>query len=289
MARIWKSKIYAITIILIFSVLYEISAWAAGPQITIVKGNPTSEVSPPYTFVFSVSDPTGIISLKLNGRDLGADGADFYDGESSVHKNGSYEIVATNTAGEQSSKTIVIDKIVYAVPVPESTEKTTTAAVTEAQTFQETVPPETNDAKTVTKPTEATQIPTVPPTVISTEPADPVGDKKNNQESEGQVSTEGELISQEETVAEDKNEMVDSGSTNNTEIDVEETKNEVDTFKLYPGGKNRNTGLVAFKIILFIFMFYNILTLILNIIRNKRYKKLKKVLEDRKLKKEKNS
>ena len=83
----------------------------AAPTITILKGNPSSPTDPPYTFTFRVSDSEGITSIKVNGRELGANGADEYDIDWSTSYNGTFTLTATNTNGGTSSKNLELTNI----------------------------------------------------------------------------------------------------------------------------------------------------------------------------------
>ena len=88
----------------------------AAPTITILKGNPSSPTDPPYTFTFRVSDSEGITSIKVNGRELGANGADEYDIDWSTSYNGTFTLTATNTNGGSSSRNLELTNIRSGAP-----------------------------------------------------------------------------------------------------------------------------------------------------------------------------
>lgn len=142
-------------------ILMPIVSYAAAPVVTITKGNPSTQVSPPYSIQFTVSDDTGITSIKVNGKELGPGGGMYYEAEWNTYGNGTFTIVATDNEGLTGSASVVIDKITagatattQAQTQPETTKapETTTAVET---TSQQVTQPETTRAEANT--TAATQ------------------------------------------------------------------------------------------------------------------------------------
>lgn len=143
-------------------ILMPIVSYAAAPVVTITKGNPSTQVSPPYSIQFTVSDDTGITSIKVNGKELGPGGGMYYEAEWNTYGNGTFTIVATDNEGLTGSASVVIDKITagatattQAQTQPETTKAPETTTAVETTSQQQVTQPETTRAEVNT--TAATQ------------------------------------------------------------------------------------------------------------------------------------
>lgn len=264
----------------------------AAPTITILKGNPSSPTDPPYTFTFRVSDSEGITSIKVNGRELGANGADEYDIDWSTSYNGTFTLTATNTNGGTSSKNLELTNIrsgaaagasrpaeipaVTAAPTPAATTAPATQAPQTAPATQ-AVPPTTRAAAT----TQAA--PTQAPTETQTEPESTAPETESSLEEYTEPESESAEESMEESTAAEETLPESEPTTEETET-VEETEEEYppDSYRLYPGGKtNRTIPYLLATACLFVSI-YCVITLSLNKKRLRLYKELLTALERRK-------
>lgn len=259
----------------------------AAPNITILKGNPSSKVSPPYTITFRVTDTAGIVSITVNGRELGPGGGDEYEADWTTYYNGSYTITATNTNGGSSSSTVEITNIATAL---EQTQIPSTQA------------PPTQAPQTQAPPTQAPQT-QAPPTQPQTEP--PAAQTAAHQ-TEAPTTTQGReeepiTETQSETQAEegpsepDSTESLEgmtepeSMSHQPVQPDIRETEEPStepettpayppDSYKLYPGGKENKLIPILLIWACICFILYFMITLALNKKRKKAYQALYDVL-----------
>ena len=111
----------------------------AAPVITVTKGNPADKQAPPCTIEFSVSDPAGVVSIVVNGRELGPNGGDFYEGDYITYYNSTVNISAVNRNGESSSKSVQITNLTTALEQPQ-VERPTAPPQTQAPQSPQTQP-----------------------------------------------------------------------------------------------------------------------------------------------------
>lgn len=263
----------------------------AAPTISIEQGNPPEKQKPPCTVVFSVSDPVGVVSIVVNGKELGPSGGDFYEADYKTFYNGTVTISAVNRNGETSKEVVQITNLATAVdqaevpsqpqtqaPVPSTqapTEAPTqtpippqTEAQAQAQTTQARVP-ETTQAR-VQETTKAMETEaTYPVETSETEPLETeIAAEESSAIEESSQETPTESI-KEETVA--------------ARVEEQSQAPELppDSYKLYPGGR-KNMIVPAVLISACICAIgYMIVTLIINKKRLKKYKALHDVLVKR--------
>ena len=275
-----KKRYYGTGIIavLLTTVFCTFQAYAA-PVITVTKGNPADKQAPPCTIEFSVSDPAGVVSIVVNGRELGPNGGDFYEGDYITYYNSTVNISAVNRNGESSSKSVQITNLTTALEQPQ-VERPTAPPQTQAPQSPQTQPqtqapqppqtqPQTTQARVpeTTRPRvqETTQAPTT-----KTEETEP-------------VETEERQMEETETAAEESspNEETEP-ETKGTEAEtIEETtapELPPDSYKLYPGGR-KNKMIPQILICACICAIgYLITAILLNRKRLKKYKQLHEVL-----------
>ena len=135
-----KKRYYGTGIIavLLTTVFCTFQAYAA-PVITVTKGNPADKQAPPCTIEFSVSDPAGVVSIVVNGRELGPNGGDFYEGDYITYYNSTVNISAVNRNGESSSKSVQITNLTTALEQPQ-VERPTAPPQTQAPQSPQTQP-----------------------------------------------------------------------------------------------------------------------------------------------------
>lgn len=143
-------KIILMTLLVIFS--STITTFAGEPSIVITKGNPSSLSGIPYTIEFYVSDDTGIVSILVNGRELGPNGGTYYDAEWTTYHNGEIVITAVNSEGLSSTATEVITNLdtesitgdyPHIPEAPDHPQETEPEATVPVQTQVQSTPPET--------------------------------------------------------------------------------------------------------------------------------------------------
>lgn len=101
------------------------------PVITVTNGNPASSTPPPYSVTFTVSDDSGLSSVTVNGRNVGASGIK-YNVSWAVTTNCVLSIVAIDIHGNSASTNITITNI--------GTDSTTQTPGTEDLTTAEETP-----------------------------------------------------------------------------------------------------------------------------------------------------
>lgn len=268
----------------------------AAPTITILKGNPSSPTDPPYTFTFRVSDSEGITSIKVNGRELGANGADEYDIDWSTSYNGTFTLSATNTNGGTSSKNLELTNIKSGatagasrpaeIPAaPAATPAATTApATTQApQTQAPTTAPATQAVPSTTRAAATTQAPqTQAPTEAQTEPESTAPETEQSMEEYTEPESETVEESTEESTAAEETLPASEPQTEETAV-TEEAQEEYppDSYRLYPGGKTNRTIPYLLSTACIFVSIYCVITIALNKKRLKLYKELLTVLERR--------
>lgn len=278
-----------------FSLAFSFLTAMAAPVITITKGNPSTKVNPPYQFTFEVSDPAGIISIVVNGRELKPGGADFYDVDWTTYYNQSFTIVATNVNNESTTQNLEITNIqmaqeqTQAAPPPQTAPpvtappetappqtapmQTAPPATTRAET---TAPPRTTAARTTARTTEAPEETTEPETTTPETAA------------EETMESSTELESTEPETAEVATET-EAPETTMEETEPETTEPETippDSYRLYPGGRKNMTVPVILLTACLCVIAYCLITIVLNRKRLKAYKNLYDVLIKRKKVKE---
>lgn len=196
---------FSVLLILAFPV--SLTAYAAGgPQIDIIQGPPSEPTAPPCTIIFTVSDTDGVSSINVNGRELGCNGATFYDADWTTRHNGNINITATDNLGNQSSITVTVNTLNSAgqvVPQPQVVpEPVSTTAAT---------PPPTEVPTTAAAPTTA-----VPTTASIPETPAP----RPPQESQPEPSTEMPTSASESTLPEETNDA-ESTASNESEPESE--------------------------------------------------------------------
>lgn len=285
-----KKRYYGTGIIavLLTTVFCTFQAYAA-PVITVTKGNPADKQAPPCTIEFSVSDPAGVVSIVVNGRELGPNGGDFYEGDYITYYNSTVNISAVNRNGESSSKSVQITNLTTALEQPQ-VERPTAPPQTQAPQSPQTQPqtqapqppqtqPQTTQARVpeTTRPRvqETTQAPTT-----KTEETEPV---ETSPVEETIEETEERQMEETETAAEESspNEETEP-ETKGTEAEtIEETtapELPPDSYKLYPGGR-KNKMIPQILICACICAIgYLITAILLNRKRLKKYKQLHEVL-----------
>ena len=176
-------KLLALTgFILVLSSTY-ITAYADAPSIVVNNGDPGTPVPPPYTFTFTVTNQTGITSIKVNGKELGPGGGTYYKIEWSTSANGTYTITATDTEGQTSSQAVVLSSIDSSAKPTQASQPQTTAAPTN--------PPETTKRAETTPTTKESKKETIPET-------SPV-ETTTEEETTTQASTEDTVATTQET------------------------------------------------------------------------------------------
>lgn len=273
-----KKRYYGTGIIavLLTTVFCTFQAYAA-PVITVTKGNPADKQAPPCTIEFSVSDPAGVVSIVVNGRELGPNGGDFYEGDYITYYNSTVNISAVNRNGESSSKSVQITNLTTALEQPQ-VERPTAPPQTQAPQPPQTQP-QTTQARVpeTTRPRvqETTQAPTT-----KTEETEPV---ETSPVEETIEETEERQMEETETAAEESspNEETEP-ETKGTEAEtIEETtapELPPDSYKLYPGGR-KNKMIPQILICACICAIgYLITAILLNRKRLKKYKQLHEVL-----------
>lgn len=273
-----KKRYYGTGIIavLLTTVFCTFQAYAA-PVITVTKGNPADKQAPPCTIEFSVSDPAGVVSIVVNGRELGPNGGDFYEGDYITYYNSTVNISAVNRNGESSSKSVQITNLTTALEQPQ-VERPTAPPQTQAPQPPQTQP-QTTQARVpeTTRPRvqETTQAPTT-----KTEETEPVETSPIEETIE---ETEERQMEETETAAEESspNEETEP-ETKGTEAEtIEETtapELPPDSYKLYPGGR-KNKMIPQILICACICAIgYLITAILLNRKRLKKYKQLHEVL-----------
>ena len=246
-------------------------------MITVTKGNPADKQAPPCTIEFSVSDPAGVVSIVVNGRELGPNGGDFYEGDYITYYNSTVNISAVNRNGESSSKSVQITNLTTALEQPQ-VERPTAPPQTQAPQPPQTQP-QTTQARVpeTTRPRvqETTQAPTT-----KTEETEPV---ETSPVEETIEETEERQMEETETAAEESspNEETEP-ETKGTEAEtIEETtapELPPDSYKLYPGGR-KNKMIPQILICACICAIgYLITAILLNRKRLKKYKQLHEVL-----------
>lgn len=285
-----KTIFFLLTIL--YTIVFAFYAFAA-PTITTLKGNPNSQTAPPYTFTFRVSDPSGVTSIKVNGRELNPGGIDEYDIDWNTYYNGDFLITATNSAGETSSKTISITNLIQGAqqPARQETVQETTAQPPTTQAVQETRPQPTEAHTQPTRPPQ-TQ-PSQPETIRQTErettiqpsPTEtPEAEESNAEESLEQYEETEESVS--ETTVETETETIESESEPEPSTEAE---NPPDSYRIYPGGKKNMTMPIVIIIASACIIIYCLITIYLNRKRQMLYQQLLDVLQKRKkLKQRKN-
>lgn len=281
-----KKRYYGTGIIavLLTTVFCTFQAYAA-PVITVTKGNPADKQAPPCTIEFSVSDPAGVVSIVVNGRELGPNGGDFYEGDYITYYNSTVNISAVNRNGESSSKSVQITNLTTALEQPQ-VERPTAPPQTQApqppQTQPQTQapqPPQTTQARVpeTTRPRvqETTQAPTTK--AEETEPVETSPAEETIEETEESQTEETEMATDESSPTEET-----EPETKGTEAEtIEETtapELPPDSYKLYPGGR-KNKMIPQILICACICAIgYLITTILLNRKRLKKYKQLHEVL-----------
>ena len=272
---------------LLTSVFCTFYAYAA-PVISITQGNPPDKQAPPCTIMFSVSDPAGIVSIVVNGKELGPNGGDFYEADHMTFYNGTVTISAVNRNGETSSKAVQITNLTTALEQPpvRPTAPPQTQSQTQAppQTQPQTqAPPQTQPQTTqarvpeTTRPRvqETTQAPTTKAEETEeTSPAEEIIEETEESQTETETAAE-ESSPTEETESETE------PTEETTEEAVEETtapELPPDSYKLYPEGrKNKMVPNILISACVCA-IGYLIITLLLNRKRLKKYKELQDVL-----------
>lgn len=158
------------------------------PSITVTNGNPSSLTPPPYDVTFSVTDDSGLASVTVNGRNVGASGVK-YNVSWAVTSNCTLSIVATDIYGNSSSATINITNI--------GVETTTEVPATEAPT---------TEAPTNMEPAAATEVDTTREPVSTKEPTSTREPAATTEAiiTWGPVTTEADTSTEEDTIP-DKN------------------------------------------------------------------------------------
>ena len=273
-----KKRYYGTGIIavLLTTVFCTFQAYAA-PVITVTKGNPADKQAPPCTIEFSVSDPAGVVSIVVNGRELGPNGGDFYEGDYITYYNSTVNISAVNRNGESSSKSVQITNLTTALEQPQ-VERPTAPPQTQAPQPPQTQP-QTTQARVpeTTRPRvqETTQAPTTK--AEETEPVETSPAEETIEETEESQTEETEMATDESSPTEET-----EPETKGTEAEtIEETtapELPPDSYKLYPGGR-KNKMIPQILICACICAIgYLITTILLNRKRLKKYKQLHEVL-----------
>lgn len=251
----------------------------AAPTISIEQGNPPEKQKPPCTVVFSVSDPAGVVSIVVNGKELGPSGGDFYEADYKTFYNGTVTISAVNRNGEASKEVVQITNLETAVDQAEIPSKPqtpvpvpSTQAPTEAP-VQTPIPPQT-EAKAQEQATQAR----VPET---TQARVPETTEAIETEATSPVETSETEIEETETVAEESSDIEEETVAAGVEEPSQASKLPPDSYKLYPGGrKNMIVPTILISACICV-IGYMIITLILNKKRLKKYKELHDVLVKR--------
>ena len=293
-----RKHIVGVLAVLVTSACCTFYAYAA-PTITIQKGNPPDKQKPPCTISFSVADAAGVVSIVVNGRELGPNGGDYYEGDYSTYYNGTIHISAVNRNGESSSKAVTITNLSTAVEQterPQMTPPAQTAAPAPAQTAAPVPEPAPAPAPAPTKANvqETTQAKKKEPKPVETTAREPERESEQVEPETMEENTGEEM----ETSAEETTEVENEGNgenkdekwegekieTTETHENVEETKEPElpsDSYKLYPGGRKNKmvpTILISACICEILYM---VTTILLNKKRLKKYKELYDVLVKR--------
>lgn len=267
-------KIFCVMLLaVLFSSGNMISVLAA-PDITVSQGNPDHEVDPPYTIYFEVTDSAGITSITVNNQEIGAAGSNYYDVEWSTYKNGTYTVIATNTAGETTSQNIVLDKIRSKVvgTIPETSAVTTTEAVIESSSAPAAIEPDTQPAQPSS--TAATQASKENEPIESE--AQPISEPSVD---DAEVSTEVLLTADNPEVPPDEIEFTSQMSESDPTTYMEGRN----IYRLAPAGNSKNKWLRSILLMIcFLVMIYNLFTYLLNIRRLRLYRQYIGILEYKK-------
>lgn len=289
----WRFGLATVIFVMSFGTLTVFAA----PVISIQKGNPPEKIAPPCKISFSVSDPAGVASIVVNGRELGPNGGDYYEADYDTYYNSTINISATNLNGERSNKSVQITNIATAIAEP-SVPRPTQAAVpapTPAPAAAPTPTPTPAPAPTqaaVPAPTRAAKVQETMPMQIaenppSAEPMETLPIEETMPETIEETVEETTAKDSEETEAPDGQDNHDS-KKNESEAEVESAL-PADSYKLYPGGKKSRTVSYSLIAMCICFIGYFVVTLMLNKKRLKKYKELYDVLEKRQaLKKRRN-
>ena len=290
----WKMKyLLPVLFALLLLPFHPICAYAA-PTITILKGDPGSQTSPPYTFTLRVSDPVGIVSITVNGRELNPGGIDQYDIDWNTYYNGDFVITATNASGETNSRTLTISNLTQG---GQQARQETTAAQpivqeTQAPVPQTAAPERTTVAPTAAPPaapttaaareTRAAQQTTAARTRAETEPEESVIEVTEEETSPVEESETEIVITEAEETEEIPSIVVTEAET--PEETPEETVPEIppDSYRLYPGGKKDMTIPFIIIVVALLVMLYCAITIHLNKKRLALYQQLLTVLKKRK-------
>lgn len=279
--RKWKKNCrIGILSMLIIPTFSTFIAYAA-PTISIQQGNPPNKTKPPYTVLFSVSDPAGVVSIVVNGRELGPNGGDYYEADYTTYYNGSVTISAVNRNGETSSDVVRITNLATAieqseVPAPPPTQaqpQTSAPPQTEAPTQAQTTQARVSET-TKARETEAT----LPVETSETETSEVETSEAETAPEESSVVEESSQETQEESINE---ETVNETSEAETEEVSQAPELPPDSYKLYPGGRK---NMIIPKILIsacICAIGYLIVTLILNRKRLEKYKQLNDILVKR--------
>lgn len=246
----------------------------AAPIISIQQGNPPEKTKPPCAVYFSVSDPAGVVSIVVNGRELGPNGGDYYEADYTTYYNGTVTISAVNRNGETSTEVVQITNLATAieqseVPAPAQTQAPPqTEAPTQVQ--PQTTAPHQTEAPTQAQTTQATL---------------PVETSETETSEEETAAEESSAV--EESSQETQEESANKETVNDTsEAEIEEVSQAPelpppDSYKLYPGGRKNMIVPTILISACICAIGYMIVTLILNRKRLEKYKQLHDVLVKR--------
>lgn len=143
-----------------------LTSFASPPTISCdeVEGTtaPGGKTIPPYVYKFTVSDDNGITSIKIDGKELGADGGTDYTGTWTSYTTKDITFLVTDTAGNTVKKKVSKDGV-------EGETELIKEGAAESQTHPVTVETVyvTVEVPATTTPTTATPTTTVPPTTTA--------------------------------------------------------------------------------------------------------------------------
>jgi hypothetical protein len=278
--------------------LFAFPAYAA-PEIKVTKGNPSTQVTPPYTMSFSVKDSNGITSIIVNGRELGPGGAAFYDADWTTYYNGTISITATNSLGDTSKTNVELTNIATAISQPskssvqesevQTVPSTTIAPTTAAPTTSAptTSAPTTSASTTAAMATTAKSTTAPPPTAAITTAESVTEEQTTVSDSENVPVSTDQTVPEAENASQSMEGLMDP-ETVETQPEITTTETTAapayppDSYKLYEGGKKNNLIPIIFIIGCVITILYFIITIRLNKKRLKLYKKMREVLLKRK-------